>query len=603
MTKPNGYMLKRNWLRRVIKLGVALTATSIVANAAGASEHTSERPNIVLIVADDLGYSDLGSFGGEISTPNLDRLASEGTRFTNFYVAPTCSPTRSMLMTGLDNHVVGLGNMYERTAPNQLGKPGYEGVLQEGRQTFPDVLRANGYRTYMAGKWHLGHAPNLIPSERGFDRTFSILNGAGSHFDFTGANNDNEESEFTADGEYLTRLPRGYYSTKTFTDKIIEFIDDDRTSGAPFLAYLAYQAPHDPLQVPNSWVRRYKGHYDDGWDDIREQRLTRMKEIGIMPESATLSPRLWYVPEFDDLTGIAQVQLARRMEIYASVVEYMDKEIGRLIDYLEEIGELDNTIIVFFSDNGSNPADPVQQAQRGVGKVMGANFFANKYETDFVSWGRPNSFMAQGAAWAQVSATPFTGMKLTTFDGGVRSPLVVWRPGTVKSGAINKQDILHVSDIAPTILETAGVPASSLLPADASLQTGKAVSSIVSGESPGAKAARGLGMELFGGRAYREGPWKITWMHAPYGTDDWQLFNLENDPAETTDLSAQHPQLRNRLIAAWEDYAASNNVILPDRTVYDGLEDNLPPRPPVDAPDWPRGQEKNWTTEPEDEDE
>ena len=580
---------------------LSLGAGAVAQTPVAASD--AKRPNIVLIVADDLGFSDLGSYGGEIKTPNLDRLAFEGVRFTNFYVAPTCSPTRSMLMTGLDNHVVGMGNMYEQTAPNQIDQPGFEGVLQQGRATFADVLRQNGYRTYMAGKWHLGHAPESLPSARGFDRTFSLLNGAGSHFNFTGATDVNEKSEFTADGEYLTRLPKGYYSTKTFTDKMIEFIDRDRASGAPFLAYLAYQAPHDPLQVPNSWVRRYKGAYDDGWDDIREQRLARMKELGIMDESASLSPRLWYVPAFDDLTGIAQYQLARRMEVYASMVEYMDKEIGRLVDYLDEIGELDNTIIVFFSDNGPSPADPVQQASRGVGKVMAANFYVNKYETAFESWGRSDSFVAQGPAWAQVSATPFNGFKLTSFDGGMRSPLIVWRPGVVPAGGVNTTDILHVSDVGPTILSAAGVPISSLWPADtAFVQTGRPIPSLAAGVETGSLADRQFGMELFGGRAYRDGPWKITWMHAPYGVDDWQLFNLEDDPAETTDLSAQHPETKARLIAAWEDYAAHNNIILPDRTLYDGMEDNLPPRPPVDSPGWPRGQEKNWIADPEDDD-
>jgi len=559
----------------------------------------SDRPNIVLIVADDLGFSDLGSFGGEINTPNLDMLAYEGLRFTNFYVSASCSPTRSMLLTGLDNHVVGLGNMHERTAPNQLGLSGYEGVLRDEFTTVADVFRSNGYNTYMTGKWHLGHAPNLIPAARGFDRSFSILNGAGSHFNDTGANIQNEKSEFTQDGEYLAKLPRGYYSSKTFTNKLIEFIDEDKSSDEPFFAYLAYQTPHDPLQVPNDWLRRYQETYDIGWDAIREQRLGRMKDMGIVSSNATNAPRLWYVPEWDDLTGIAQVQNARRMEVYASMVEYMDQEIGRLVSYLEDNDLLENTIIVFFSDNGPNPNDPIAQAQQGAGAILGANFFATDYRTAFESWGRKDGFVAQSAPWAQVSATPFAGFKLTSFEGGIRSPLIVWQDGHLRAGEIDNNAIIQVGDIAPTLLDIAGIADSSLFSlASDGMQVGQSRKQWIEGTADAVNAgSQGFGMEIFGGRAYREDQWKITWMHKPFGIDDWQLFDLDEDPAEQNDLSDQFPEIKTRLVSAWNEYAVANNVTLPDRTIFDDLEDNLPARPPVDAPDWPRGQERNWTSQ------
>lgn len=583
-------------LKRLCRSVMVIAA--LMLTAGGPAAAASGKPNFIVIVADDLGFSDLGSFGGEIRSPNLDRLAKEGLRFTNFYVAPSCSPTRSMLLTGLDNHVVGMGSMHEKTAPNQLEQPGYEGVLRADFRTIADVLRANGYHTYMAGKWHLGHNPKHIPSARGFERTFSILNGAGSHFHLTGVDTENKKSEFTADGKYLKRLPRGYYSTRTFTQKIIDFIEQARPDGRPFFAYLAYQAPHDPLQVPDSWLRKYKGAYDEGWDVIRENRLGRMKKLGIMPATAEISPRLWFVPEWDKLTGIAQVRAARRMEVYAAVVEYVDREVGRLLDYLEAKGLAENTTIIFFSDNGPNPHDPIQQAKKRAGALMSANFYATDYRTEFESWGRHNGYVSQGMAWAQVSSTPFNGFKLTTFDGGVRSPLIVWQKGRADAGRINTQDVLHVSDVAPTLLDLADIPKTALLPKDRpGLQTGRSWRPLFQGpEGAGLRRSSGLGMEIFGGRAYREGPWKITWMHKPFGTDDWQLFNLDDDPAERKDLSQKHPDLRARLIAGWEAYAEANNVIVPDRTIFDGLEENLPPRPPVDSPDWPRGQEPNWTT-------
>lgn len=583
---------------RIAALGGALACSALAATPAMAAE-TVERPNIVLIVADDLGFSDIGSFGGEIRTPSVDELAAGGMRFTNFYVAATCSPTRSMLMTGIDNHVAGLGNMYEKTAPNQLGQPGYEGVLRQDLPTFVEVLRDNGYRTYMTGKWHLGHEPSMIPHARGFDRSFSILNGAGSHFDMTGGNRDNEESEFVEDDSYLEKLPKGYYSSTTFTDKLIEYVDSERGSDKPFFAYLAFQAPHDPLQVPKEWLRRYQGSYDLGWDVLREQRLERMKDLGIMPPTAVNTPRLWYLPQWDKLTGIAQVQQARRMEVYAAMVEFMDREIGRLVDYLERTGELDDTWIVFFSDNGANPADPIAQAKRGAGAFLDSNFFATNYKTAFESWGRKDGFVAQGAAWAQASSTPFSGYKLTSYEGGIRSPLVVRNPSGAKAGAIDTTNIVHVSDIGPTLLNIADIDVAELLPAQGSdQQVGTSQLALLTEER--AESERdAFGTELFGARAYREGNWKVTWMHAPYGIDDWQLFDLTTDPAELNDLSDEHPDVKARLIQAFETYASANNIVIPDRTVYDGIEENLPPRPPVDTPTWPRGQEKNWKTSQE----
>lgn len=579
-------------LSAAARMAVLLCLTVTSAAQADTPE-TGERPNLVLIVADDMGFSDLGSFGGEIRTPNIDQLAAGGTRFTNFYVSATCSPTRSMLMTGLDNHTVGLGNMFEKTAPNQLDQPGYEGVLRADYPTFVEVLSDNGYRTYMAGKWHLGHGPSMIPHARGFDRSFSILNGGGSHFDMTGANRDNEESEFVEDDRYLEKLPKGYYSSTTFTDKLIEYIDGD--GDEPFFAYLAFQAPHDPLQVPKKWLRRYQGDYDIGWDALREQRLERMKALGIMPPEAENAPRTWYLPDWDKLTGIAQVQNARRMEVYAAMVEFLDQEVGRLIEYLRATGELENTWIVFFSDNGANPADPISQARRGAGALLDSNFFATNYRTSFESWGRADSFVAQGAAWAQVSGTPFSGFKLTSFEGGIRSPLIVWNSSQYRAGDIDTENVVHVSDLAPTLLDLAGIDARQLIPAsDPQLQTGVSQRTLFT-ESDAGSGRSAFGMELFGARAYRDGDWKITWMHAPYGTDDWQLFDLSTDPAEVNDLSDELPEIKARLINAFNAYATANNVTIPDRTVYDGVEDNLPPRPPVDAPEWPRGQERNWT--------
>lgn len=571
--------------RLVFSLFAALAALAGEAAAAG-----EKRPNFVIIVADDLGYSDITSFGGDIPTPNLDRLAAEGVRYTNFYVGPTCSPTRSMLLTGRDSHRIGLGNMYERTAINQLNEVGYEGVLHRNVPTIAERLRAAGYRTYMTGKWHLGHDPDRIPHARGFDRSFSILNGGGSHFDMTGLNHENEKSEFVSDATYVKDLPSDHYSSRSFTDKMISYLKADRADDRPFVAYLAFQAPHDPLQVPDEFLRRFKGAYDKGWDATRADRLKRLIDAGFAPPSAKLPPRLWYVPSYDDLLPAAQAISARRMEIYASVVEYLDGQVGKLVAYLKDSGQLDNTIILFFSDNGPEGADPIPAAQRQP-SLESSMFYANNYSTHYAAWGRPYGFMAYGPAWAQVSAVPFNGYKGALYEGGIRSPLIVWQPGGRKGAAVNNDAVLHVMDIAPTLAELGGASVK------ANDMQGKSWAPMLAGRATSPRTEDDvIAAEFSSARMARAGDWKVTWMPKPFGKGTWELFNLKTDPGETTDLSAQQPKIRARLIAAWEKYAKENNFVMPDRTFYDGLEERLPPRPPVDG-DWPRGQEPNWTKE------
>ena len=281
----------------------------------------SKRPNILLIVADDLGYSDLGSYGGEIKTPVLDQLAQQGVRYTDFYVSPTCSVTRSMLLSGTDNHIAGLGNMGELNAPNQAGRPGYEGVLNKRVVTVASLLRDNGYHTYMAGKWHLGLEPDQIPHARGFERDFSTLVGGGSHFD-DGWNIEWQipKMPYTEDGHPVEKLPKDFYSTKTYTDKTIQFIEEGRQDGKPFFAYMAYTAPHGPLHLPDDWLRRYKNRYDEGWDGIREQRLVRMRELGIVDKGVNAADRLYFLPRSTTLVPAARVIQGRKMELYSAMV-------------------------------------------------------------------------------------------------------------------------------------------------------------------------------------------------------------------------------------------------------------------------------------------
>ena len=557
----------------------SLLVVTFLVMAHGLALAQDDRPNFLLIVADDMGYSDLGSYGGEIKTPVLDNLAQQGMRYTDFYVSPTCSVTRSMLLTGTDNHIAGLGNMGELLAPNQAGQPGYEGVLNERVATVASLLRDGGYHTYMVGKWHLGLKPEQIPHARGFERDFSLLVGGGDHFDDQwNIEWQIPKGPYTEDGRPVEKLPKDFYSTKNYTDKTIQFIEEGRGDGKPFFAYMAFTAPHGPLQVPDDWLRRYKNQYDEGWDVIRERRLARMQELGIVEEGVSTADRLWFLPRASMLAPAVRVIQGRKMELYASMVEYMDDQIGRVFDYLKQIGEYENTVVIFFSDNGAEGNDLVGMVagQPGtMGYLHAANNFAESGH-NFI--GRKGSFAEYGPAWAQVSMTPFRLFKGFLAEGGTRSPLIISGPGVQGAGALNTNAILHVMDLTPTLLELAGVehPATysgrDIVPVQ-----GKSWAQMLAGE---VQSPRGpgdwLGFELFGNRAIRQGDWKISWHYRPYGIWDWRLFNLAADPGEQYDLSEKFPEKKTELIALWDEYVEMNGVIIGNRSPFEGARKALP---------------------------
>ena len=560
-------------------LALMLTLGALQARAAGQPEAQSKRPNFLLLVADDMGYSDLGSYGGEIHTPVLDALAQQGMRYTNFYVSPTCSVTRSMLLSGTDNHIAGLGNMGELNAPNQIGQPGYEGVLNQRVATVASLLRASGYHTYMVGKWHLGMQPDQIPHARGFERDFSLLVGGGSHFnDAWNIEWQIPKAPYTEDGRPVEKLSKNFYSTKAYTDKTLQFIEEGRSDGKPFFAYMAFTAPHGPLQVPNDWLRRYKNRYDEGWDGIRNQRLARMREIGILDEGVNAADRLWFLPRSTTLAPAARVMQGRTMELYASMVEYMDDQIGRVFDYLREIGEYDNTVIIFISDNGAEGNDLRGMVSGQPGTLGFLHAMNNFAEHGHNSIGRKGTFAEYGPAWAQVSMAPFRLYKGLLGEGGTRSPLIVSGPGVRGAGELNKEAILHVMDIVPTLLELAGVEHPSTFQGrEVVPMQGKSWVEMLDQET---RSPRGpdewLGWELFGNRAIRQGDWKISWHYEPFGTWDWQLFDLSKDPGEQYDLSQEFPQRRQALIALWDEYVKRNGVILPERSPFEQAWRQLP---------------------------
>lgn len=549
-----------------------------------AQQSPDRRPNVVLIVTDDMGFADIGSFGGEIATPNIDSLASAGVRFTNFYTHASCSPTRAMLLSGVDTHLNGLGNMSEWIAPNQKGKPGYEGVLNHDVVTLPALLKQSGYHTYMVGKWHLGKDPDKIPAARGFERDFSLLDGGGNYWGMMNVSANSPRLVFTEDGRYLTSLPDDYYATRTYTDKMIDYIESNRADGKPFFAYVAHQAPHDPYHLPRDERNGHVAQYDKGWDALRRERLDRQIELGIMPADTQLSERMWFVPDPTTLAAMPRAVLGKKMELYADLVVNLDAHIGRLIDYLKEIGEYDNTIFIVFGDNGAEGTDLFNMIAGTPGTRDFLWAAINWSQTDPHAWGDPGSFVGYGPMWAQVSMTPFSQYKGWMAEGGIRNALIVSGPVVKREAGSINHGFMHVADIMPTLLDVAGTeyPDSSdgrPLPA----MVGKSWSDVLAGAADSPRSDNDyMGWELFGNRAIRQGNWKLRWQWKPFGTEEWELFNLADDPGERINLAADKPDKKDELYRLWESYVAANNVIVPSRSVFETLEDQLPPRVPDD---------------------
>ena len=537
---------------------LAILLISGITIGLGLIEAKDTRPNILLVVVDDMGFSDLAAFGGEIKTPHVDALARSGLRLTNFYTAATCSPTRSMLLTGTDNHLAGLGSMKEALAENQEGKPGYEGHINDRVVTVATLLRDAGYHTFMSGKWHLGTEIEHDPFNRGFEHAYTLLQGGASHFDDEWMMYANYTPIYREDGKRV-HVPSGFFSSEFYTDKLIEYIDGAE-DGKPFFAYLAFTAPHDPLHVPDEWLEKYDGRYDAGYDALRAERLERMKKLGIVLENAHLSHRLPMIPDWESLRPEEKRYQTRRMELHAAMIENLDHHLGRLTEYLKKEGLYDNTLIVFFSDNGAAPIEVHQYPETS------EEWVEKNSDNRFENMGRRGSRISLGLAWAVASSTPLRHFKGVQSEGGIRVPFIIAGPGVSKRGQIDAA-LAHVMDITPTLLEVAGVshPAKhqgrEVLPV-----IGKSMLPFLEGRTD---VVRGdnetVGWELFGRRAVRQGRWKASWLEGPFGPDDWQLFDLETDISERNDVADSNETKLHELLLLWEEYADSVGVVLPHR--------------------------------------
>ena len=435
----------------------------------------TKRPNFLVIVADDLGFSDLSCFGGEIRTPNLDKIAKDGIRFTDFHAAAACSPSRAMIMTGTDHHIAGLGNLIEwtnisgqndpsgtmSTAP-QRGMPGYEGYLNERVATLPEILRDAGYSTLMSGKWHLGLTPERSPKARGFERSFAHLPACSNHYAYEPQLESPDQTpdfmlmSFIAlhseDGEYVKKLPDGWYSSDGYGEKMLKYLEErkDSMDERPFFGYLPFTAPHWPLQAPPEYVAHYKGVYDEGPDALRWKRLQRLKELGMISEHVEPHPVVAdEVKKWEEFTPEEKAKSCRAMEVFAGMVECIDANVGKVVDYLEATGELDNTFVCFMSDNGAEGA-----AYEAYPIVQGSmiQHLQKYYNNSLENLGNGDSFIWYGPRWAQAATAPSRLYKAYTTEGGVRVPFLAKFPtglSNIKPGTITHK-FSTVMDLAPT---------------------------------------------------------------------------------------------------------------------------------------------------------
>ncbi|MAK93481.1 MAG: arylsulfatase [Gammaproteobacteria bacterium] len=523
-----------------------------------ANSQIDGRPNVVLILADDLGFTDIAPFGSEIDTPNIARLAASGLSFTNYHTAANCAPARAMLLTGVDSHRNGVPNIPESIPPEQLAYDHYQGVLSQNVVTLASLLRDSGYHTYMTGKWHLGHTPELLPSARGFERTIAMADTGADNWEQRTYLPIYDEAHWYADGEKHT-LPDDFYSSEYFIDKTIEFIDANESDDKPFFAYIPFQAVHMPVQAPKEFSDKYAGVYDEGWAVMRERRRLAAEESGVIPRNteAIVTPGTL---DWNALTDEQRDHHARRMEVYAGMVDAMDMHIGRLMAYLESIGEYENTIFIFTSDNGAEGSPLISPT---ADSVLDPWFESVGYDTGIENLGEKGSWVGIGPSNATIAASPLAYYKFHANEGGLRVPLVMSGPGIFQRGELS-EEFVFVTDLAPTILSLAEVNnhGGSWQTREVEPIVGKDFSSYLQGQAgPIHSASEPIGYEMGGSGALFKGDYKIVINKFEQNESEWHLFNIKTDPGEANDLAQVEPKLLAEMQADYEAWASSNNVL------------------------------------------
>ena len=540
-----------------VRLPAFLFLTFLFLGMGAVTAQSAQQPNIVLILADDLGFTDIAPYGSEIRTPTLTALANEGIRFTNYHTAASCAPSRAMLLTGVDNHRAGVANIPESIPPEQSSFDGYQGVLGSNVVTVASLLEDAGYHTYMAGKWHLGKEPHQLPSRRGFERTVAMADTGADNWEQRPYLPIYKKANWFADGEEM-ELPKDFYSSRFLIDKTIEFIDSDREDGQPFFAYVPFQAVHIPVQAPQSFIDQYMGVYDSGWEQLRQDRLARALELGIVAQG-TAMVEMSTTEDWDVLPDDRKRYEAKRMAVYGGMVAAMDFHIGRLIDHLKATGQYGNTLFVFTSDNGSEVSgtpDPDHVRARFLVEGQG---YTSEYET----LGLKGSFNSISPSFASASASPLAFYKFYAGEGGLRVPLIIAGQSVLNKGELNHA-LSHVTDITPTILSVAGVKAPTGRFAGRPVESiiGRDLMPIIGGDVERVYAEdETIGYEVGGNAALFRGDYKIVMNRGPVGDNQWHLYNIVSDPGETEDLADAMPELMQVMSRAYEQYVLENGVL------------------------------------------
>jgi len=490
------------------------------------SLQAADKPNIVIIMVDDMGYSDIGCYGSEIETPHLDTLATNGIRFTQFYNTGRCCPTRAALLTGLYQHQAGIGHMTQ-----DYGIPSYRGALNQKCVTIAEALKPAGYFTAITGKWHVGSDPEQWPLKRGFDRFYGTPQGGGHHY-------RNLPGRDLVLNDTIVPMPDEWYSTTAFTDHAVQFIDEGIEAEKPVFLYLAFTAPHWALHAPDEEIAKFRGRYADGWQPVREARFARQLEMELFPGHTKLSPQDDKVPDWSQVKDQDEMDL--RMATHAAMVHLIDQGVGRVVSKLKELGQLDNTLILFLSDNGAS-------AESGPKGFTGSRGGDPKART-----GTPNSYNSFGIAGANLCDTPFRKFKMYAHEGGIATPLVAhWPDGIPETlnGSLTS-DPGHVIDLLPTCLDLAGTS----YPTEHSGNevtpvAGRSLKPILTGEK--FERPEGLFFEHQGNAAVRLDQWKLVRAHG----DPWSLYDLDADRTELNDLAKTHPERVDRMTATWEAWA------------------------------------------------
>ncbi len=521
---------------KVMGLGAVTVTLPGCTNAIKLSSDNApkSKPNIVLIMVDDMGFSDIGCYGGEIHTPNLDSLASGGLRFSQFYNAARCCPTRASLLTGLYQHQVGIGHMV-----NDQGHPSYQGYLNYRCVTIAEALKTAGYKTLMSGKWHVGENRPHWPVDRGFDKYYGLISGAANYFDISKTKASGVNRTMAIDDKPYTPPKDNFYMTDFFTDNAVKFIDEYGRDKEPFFLYLAFTAPHWPLHARPEDITKYKGKYLKGWDKLRQQRYERMIKMGLISSEWKMSPRDTSTWPWDDEKNKELLDL--KMAIYAAQIDRMDQGIGKVLDTIKEIGAEKNTLIMFLSDNGGcAEGGPVGFDRRKNGLPPGG----------------VDSYMSYGLSWANASNTPFRRYKHWVHEGGIATPLIAYWPTVIKNGGSVTHEVGHIIDVMATCLDVAGIEypktykSHKLIPLE-----GKSLLPIFQGRKR--RGHNALYWEHVGNRAVRQGKWKLVAVHK----EPWELYDLEADRTELNNLAAKYPEKVEQLKAMHQSWAQRCGVL------------------------------------------